>query len=281
MNEGDQTFTLTLSNFTGAIFETRRSTFTTTVKIIDDELPTVLISNPTLSVFEDVGNYVLGFKLSGTTTNDVTFDYALAGDSATEEVDYTVPAASERMVSIAGGESTDSVSIPITDDEIREGDETFTLTLSNLTGAVFANGAMQTETITILDNESINLSVTTTDFFVAEEVGTAGFVVNVGLSEATTLDVTFDYDLVDGTAEEGIDYVKDTNRTVTIEAGQTTGSFSIRILDDLIRERSQNFTLTLSNVKGAVFANGVGTITKTITIVDNESPIVFSNYYRF
>ena len=63
-------------------------------------------------------------------------------------------------------------------------------------------------------------------------------------------------------------------RSVTIEAGQTTGTFSIRILDDLLVEGSQTFTLTLSNIKGAVFANNSSTIPKTVTIVDDETPII-------
>ena len=213
-NEGDETFILTVSKFTGAIFESRESTFTRTIKILDDELPTVKVSNSPLKVFEDVGNYRLEFKLTGTTRNDVTFDYALgvAGDTATKNVDYTEPAALERMVTISGGETTASVSIPIRDDTSREGNESFNLTLSNVSGAVFESGATHRESITIVDNESATLSITTTNFSVAEDIGTTGFVVNVALSEVTDLDVTFDYDLTNDTAEKGVDYVEDSNQ---------------------------------------------------------------------
>ena len=50
---------------------------------------------------------------------------------------------------------------------------------------MFENGATHQEPITILDNESNTLSITTTDFSVAEEIGATGFVVDVALSEAT------------------------------------------------------------------------------------------------
>ena len=277
-NEGDETFALTLSNLSSAVFESRLPTFSTDVKIIDDELPTLSIATTNFEVFEDVGSgsYVVEFELSGATSEDVTFDYALSGGTATKGTDYTEAEADERTLTIAGGDTTKTISILITDDTTAENNETFTLTLSNLSGAVFANGTPLSETITILDNESISLSITTENFSIEESVvGTDRgntFVVNVALSEVANLDVTFDYDLMDVLANKGVDYLEATDRTVTISAGQTTGSFPIQILDDLELEGSQSFTLVLSNLRGAIFANNATTISKEIIIVDDETP---------
>ena len=273
-NEGDETFTLALSDFSGAVFESGESTFSTTVKIHDDEQPTLSISNTTFKVFEDAGNYILEMMLSGPTEADVTFKYSLTDSTATKTngSDYTEVAEAERTLTIAGGETTKVISIPITDDSISEEDETFTITLSDISGAVFASGTEHSETITIIDDDSITLSISTTDFSVFENVGTNGFVVNVGLSESTNLDVTLDYDLTDLTATEGMDYLEDTNRSVSIPSGTTKSSFSIQILDDLELEGTQSFSLTISNLKGAIFANNVTSITKTVSIIDNETP---------
>ena len=238
------------------------------------KMPTLLISTTTLEVFEDAGNFAVEFELTGATENDVSFKYALGGGSATKVTDYTEAMEAERTLTISGGDTTKSISIPIIDDTLAEDDETFILTLSNLTGAVFASGGILTETITILDDEAITLTLSTTDFSVAENIGGDGFEVEVELSKASGLDVTFDYDLTDATATENEDYVETSDSTVTISAGDTTATFTIPILDDLDLEGTQTFTLGLFNLIGAKFANNVATITKTISIVDNETPII-------
>src|SRR5258708_25030261 len=54
----------------------------------------------------------------------------------------------------AAGETTKTISIPIIDDVYAEGAETFTITLSNPTGATL--GTPATATLTINDNDSVN-----------------------------------------------------------------------------------------------------------------------------
>ena len=117
-------------------------------------------------------------------------------------------AQSDRMVTISEDELTETISIEISDDELIEDNETFTLTLSNISEAVLASEDRGPQTITIVDDDSNSLSMTTTEFLVDEDVGASGFVVNVELTEASNLDVTFDYDLMNGTAIKGTDFVE-------------------------------------------------------------------------
>ena len=281
-NEGNHSFTLELSNFSGAVFETGQSTFSKTITIDDDELPALSIATTNLKVFEDVGSdgFVLEFELSGPTDEDVTFDFALSGGSATKNFDYTEAAVNDRRVTIAAGEMTSSISIPIIDDLSRESNETFNITLSNLNNAVFEGGSAPSPAITILDDDSNFLTFANTSFDVDEDVGSSGFVVNVELTTAPELDVTFDYDLIDErensnyTAIAGIDFVEPANRTVTIPAGSRTGSFTIQILNDLEIEGSQVFKLDLLNIKGAKFTNRVSSITNDVTIIDDEAQVI-------
>ena len=93
-----------------------------------------------------------------------------------------------------------------------------TLTLSDLSGAIFAEGSNLPKTITIVDNDSIFLSFLTTNFTVAEDVGSNGFVVNVQLSEASDLEVTFDFALENSSATKGLDFIEVSDRTRSIEA---------------------------------------------------------------
>ena len=79
--------------------------------------------------------------------HSVTVDYATADGTATAGADYT---ATSGTLTFAAGESTKTVNVPILDDSHDEGEETFTLRLSNATGAHIADGEA-TGTITNVD----------------------------------------------------------------------------------------------------------------------------------
>jgi len=67
-----------------------------------------------------------------TAGHQMTVDYATANGSATAGADYT---ATSGTLTFAAGETSKTVSVPILDDSHDEGDETFTLRLSNAAGA--------------------------------------------------------------------------------------------------------------------------------------------------
>ncbi len=67
----------------------------------------------------------------------VTVDYATADGTATAGSDYT---STSGTLTFAAGESSKTVSVPILDDAVDEGDETFTLSLSNATGGRIGDG---------------------------------------------------------------------------------------------------------------------------------------------
>ena len=67
----------------------------------------------------------------------VTVDYTTAAGSATAREDYT---RTSGTLSFAPGETEKTVAVPVLDDAIDEGEETFTLRLSDATGAVIADG---------------------------------------------------------------------------------------------------------------------------------------------
>ena len=76
-------------------------------------------------------------SLSSAATDTVTVDYATADGSAAAGSDYT---ATSGTLTFAAGDTAKTVSVPVLDDAVDEGEETFTLTLSNATGARIADG---------------------------------------------------------------------------------------------------------------------------------------------
>ncbi|MDE0204246.1 MAG: hypothetical protein OXK73_17645, partial [Rhodospirillaceae bacterium] len=84
------------------------------------------------------------FTSSGHT---VTVGYATSDGTATAGADYT---ATSGTLTFAAGETTKTVNVPILDDAVDEGSETFTFRLSNVVGAHIADGEA-TGTITNSD----------------------------------------------------------------------------------------------------------------------------------
>ncbi len=87
--------------------------------------------------------------LSRAASGTVAVDYATADGTATAGEDYT---RSGGTLSFAPGETEKTVSVPVLDDAIDEGEETFTLRLTNASGARIADG---TATGTIVNSDPL------------------------------------------------------------------------------------------------------------------------------
>ena len=273
-NEGNEKFTLTLSDLTNAVFDGAMDEISKTVTILDDELPILSISTTNFSLFEDdqSNNFILEVMLNGETEQDVTFDYGIADITTSSNVDYIEE--SNRSITILAGNTTGSISIPIVDDAEIEENESFVVTLFNLSGAKFTSGSTLSQTISIIDDDARTLSFSDTELRVAENVGSSGLEVTLTLSATINKDVTFDFSMLDGSTTKGSDYSEVTNRTVTISANTNTGSFTIPILNDDITESSESFTIYLFNLVGANFVDGNSILSKPVIITDDETPTI-------
>ena len=68
----------------------------------------------------------------------------------------------------------------------------------------------------------------------------------VSLSGASSEDVTVNYATSNGTANAGNDYTSTTG-TLTIAAGETSGTIDISILADSVSEEDETFNVTLTS----------------------------------
>ena len=106
-------------------------------------------------------------------------------------------------------------------------------------------------------------AVSAADARVREAEG-AKLAFTVSLDRARHAEVTVDYATRDGTATAGADYTS-TSGTLTFNAGETSKTVEVPVLDDTIDEDSEAMTLVLSNAAGARIADGeaTGTIENT------------------
>jgi hypothetical protein len=125
------------------------------------------------------------------------------------------------------------------------------------TMSVLLNGAGPLPSLTIGD-------VTVTE----GNSGTRAATFTATLSAASTEPVTVAYATADGTAAAGSDY-RTASGTLTIPAGQTTGTIAVPVNGDRLREANETFFVNLGAATNAVIADGRG----VGTIVDDEPRI--------
>lgn len=102
----------------------------------------------------------------------------------------------------------------------------------------------------------------------ATETGTVDFIVT--LNEASLGDVSVQYRTVqDGSAFSDYDFDGITG-TLTIAAGQTTGTISVRHFSDSVDANDQNYTLVLADPTNAVLEGNEATLQATGVILDND-----------
>jgi hypothetical protein len=102
--------------------------------------------------------------------------------------------------------------------------------------------------------------------------GTRAAAFTVTLSKASGQPVTVNYATANGTAAAGSDY-RATSGTLTIPAGQTTGTITVLVFGDRIAEANETFFFNLSAPSNATIADGQG----MGTIMDDEPHISISD----
>jgi len=137
--------------------------------------PSVQLTSSTFNIGEAGKTLNVGVSRTGDTSGASTVEYTTSDTAGAHDCNLPTNAASSRCdylttlgkLTFTAGETSKTVSIPIIDDVYAEGSETFTITLSNVTGATLGTA---TATLTITDNESVNGTnpIDTTSFFVRQ-----------------------------------------------------------------------------------------------------------------
>jgi hypothetical protein len=123
----------------------------TTTDTTTTEAGSLVFSSNAYEVLENTTSLTLTVNRIDGSSGSVTVDYATEDDTATAGADYQTALGT---LSFADGETSQSFSIPITDDADTEGTENFTVNLSNPTGDATL-GSPSSTTVSIIDDESI------------------------------------------------------------------------------------------------------------------------------
>ena len=235
----------------------------------DAQTPTISLKfNPnSATVSEGAGTATATITLSAASANTVTVQARLNGGTAMGGgIDYTL---GTELVVFAPGETSKVISIPISDDNLPEGNETIVLALDNPTGnsRLSSTPANTVFTLTITDNDAApapTVGFTSTSSTGNESVATAPLYVTLSSAQAST--VTVNYAVTGGTASAA-DYGIVAG-TLTFAAGETAKSLPNNIVDDGEQESNETIIVSLAGPTGGVTLSPNATYTYTIT--DND-----------
>ena len=280
--EDNETFTVTLSNASSAGANEDVTLVKASAKgtINDNDGPVLSFDPVTVSVDEgadgDTPTMTFTVKADPAPTSDVTVKWATSvvmtdpADTAEEGVDYTK---GDGTLMFAATETSKTFTVALIGDDTPEPDETFTVTLSAITGT----GASLHDTNnvakgTITNDDGSELSIAAASL--PEGDGTSGgsmmFTVTafppVPSTATEALTATWSTSIEEGdTATADTDFVSQANQTVSIAAGTESSTIAVQIIADETPEFDETFTVTLSNPStGASIKSDAGSAKGTI-----------------
>ncbi|MFC7525540.1 Calx-beta domain-containing protein, partial [Parapedobacter sp. GCM10030251] len=278
--EGTEPVILTITSasspsFTFAVSPTEGSAST---DILDDDDTD---ANRTLSIAKvsdaaeagTNGTFRVSLPAGVTASEPITVDYTVAG-TATPGADYSTLTGS---VMLPAGQNSVLIPVTVIDDQVIEGTETVSLTLTGGNSTSFAftasatNGSASLD-ITDDDNTAANMELSVVRTTDAAEPGTNG-AFSISLPDGITVaePVTVNY-TVAGTATSGSDY-SSLGVSVVIPAGQNSVTLPLTVIDDQVIEETETVVLSIVDGTSATFAfTASGTNgNASMDIVDDDS----------
>lgn len=147
--ESSETLFLTLSNATGGATLGSAKTLTLTIADNDSSPGVFALTATSYSVSEGAGAVKIAISRSGGATGSASISYATANSSALAGKDFV--AVSGTLVWANNDATTKTISVPILNDTVKEGTETFQVRLSSPVAATL--GSQSLAAVTIVDND--------------------------------------------------------------------------------------------------------------------------------
>lgn len=265
--EPDETVIVILRHPNGA----RLGTLTQFAQVIsDDDSPPLLasagFSAAAGSVVEKTRITEVAVVLSEPAAAVVTVDYTITGGTAQDGADFL---AESGVVSFSAGQTVAWVEVNLLDDPAIEGSETVMVMLNGPSGIQL--GSLVSHTLTITDNDSPVITVTSGDNSAAEggDVASVTFTrtgpttdaLTVNYARAGTATLTSDYSGLSGVA--------------VIPAGQSSITETLTPVQDIASEGSE--TVILSLAAGGYATGTPGSVILTILDDDRNAVAVTAN----
>jgi uncharacterized delta-60 repeat protein len=245
------------------------------VSIIDDNSG-FLLASATNNILETTSPLAVQVLRIGPTNGTVSVSYATHDGTALAGTNYTSAAGT---LTFNPGETLKAVLVPIIHDPAVQGTLQFTLALSS-PSAGSALGYPSTNYVQILDADA-GLSFTNSSMIVRRDIGNALITVictnpavEPVVTGSNTIPLSVQFATSDGTAVNGLDYIK-TNGTLVFTNGNGTNTFTVPILNSGTVSGDKNFKISLANPTAP--GQLVAPSNLVVTIVDATAGFKFSS----
>jgi uncharacterized delta-60 repeat protein len=237
--------------------------------IIDNDFPAGRLNFSTTNYFTSEGDnqIVVTVTRTGGNLGPLAISVVTSNGTALAGADYVYT--SNRLSWVHNETTAKSVVIPMLDDALVEGTETFKVNLvsPSVSGSI---GSMGSATVNIMDDDSYGAFQFSQQTYSTDENGTnlTITVVRVGGSAGA---VSVNYATADGSAIGGVHYIPAIG-VLNFAAGEVSKTFRVQAIDNSLQDGDKVFSVVLSNPQsGATF----GSVTNAqIVIVDDESSAV-------
>ena len=250
--EPDETFSIEFFNPSGLILSQSSLELT----ILNDDVGPVdpddlVVSASASPTNEGIQGIVVEFELSEAASGGESFDFDLIDGTAIVGEDFQDYPGGQ--IVFEAGETSQTLILTVFDDTVVEPDETFTISFSNPSGLGLDSSSLE---LTIL-NDDVNPDgvILVAASAQANNEGIEGISVVFDLSEPAVGGESFNFELIDGTAMVGEDYQAFPGGQVVFEAGETSQTLVLTVIDDSVPEPDETFTISFSNPSGVEFAN--------------------------
>lgn len=249
--------------------------------ILDNEAVQISVSDPEVTEGDAGENPTLEFEVTLDQIRDQSIDvsYSVAASStALSGTDFAAVSDGTLTFDQATSETSRTVMVTVTSDEMYEEDETVLLVLTSPTGgAVLADSASSITGVGTITNDddapllAFDSLPTVTE---GDEGDTTVLRYDITKTGDTSLPVTVDFAISDaGTATgtgDDADYTPSVSSSLTFTATETSKSIEITVIGDGVAESDETVVVTLSNPVHGRFADGAQSIEGAGTITDND-----------
>ena len=238
-----------------------------TLTITDDDAPALSIADASVTEGDSGESATLTFTvtLSPAATLPVTVDWKTADGTATAGTDYT---AGNGSLTFNNGEDSKTITVTVTGDDADEPNETFTVTLSNQSGATITD-ATATGTITDDDGPPA-VTLVLTPASISENGGTSTVTATLDRPSNAATTVTVSAAPV-SPAVAGDYTLSGSQLTIPANSLTSTGEVTITAVNNAVDALDKTVTVsaTAANTLGVTAPDSV-----TLTITDDDLPLV-------
>jgi G-protein coupled receptor 98 len=275
--ENDEVFEIRLTQVAGGATLGPVDERTANVTISSNDAP-LRFSQSEIQASESVGTLAVtvtrGMLADGSsvgpTSVETTVNYTITANSAVEGVDYT---GTGGVLTFPSGSTSQTISIQIINDGDPEGDETFTISLSNASSdAVIVAFSTVTVVIGVNDDAGGLVSFSADPVpIVNEDVVNSSVSLTLIRTVASLGDLELEWVVLDSGNQLASEDFNPPNGTVTILDGQTSAQLVISLVTDTVPETPEQFMVELRGVvSGGGRINETGIRVKMVTVADSD-----------